>query len=199
ALEHVHVDHARAVVITVEDRVGARRIVQTVRALNPHAYLLVRTRYVTDADELKVLGATEIVAEELESSLELSSRVMAAYGASPSAIFVEKSLVRRDGYRLLFGQEVPSDMPTLRELLTSADLMTFEVEEGSEVCGRTLASLDLRKHHQVSVLSIERGGGSLVNPSPDLELEPGDRVVVFGMGDALRAAAARFERRGGAH
>ncbi len=199
ALEHVHVETARAVVVTVEDRVAARRIVETARALNPHAYVLVRTRYVADASELQALGATEVVPEELESSLELSARVMAAYGASPSAIFVERSLVRRDGYRLLFDQEVPTEMPTLRELLTSADLATVEVQQGSQASGRTLMELDLRRRAHVSVLSVERGGTSMVNPAPDLALEPGDRVVVFGRADAVRSAEARFLRRRPAH
>ncbi len=199
ALEHVDVGVARAIAVTVEDRVAAQRIVQTARALNPHAYLLVRTRYVADASALHELGATEVVPEELESSLELAARVMAAYGASPSAIFVERSLVRRDGYRLLFDQEVPTDMPSLRELLTSADLATLEVAEGSEADGRTLAELDLRRRANVTVLSVEHGGAPIVNPAADVALAPGDRVVVFGEGEALRAVETRFERMQTAH
>jgi CPA2 family monovalent cation:H+ antiporter-2 len=191
-LEHVHFDRAKALVITMDDRAGARQIVAAARALNQGAYVLVRTRYVTDAAELLELGASDVVPEELEVSLELGARVMGAYGASPSAIFVEKELVRRDGYRLLFDQEAPSQMPTLQQLLTSAELATMEVSEGAEVAGATLMSLALPRRYGVTVLSVQRAETSIVNPAPDFTLCPKDRVVVFGEPEALRSAGRHF-------
>jgi CPA2 family monovalent cation:H+ antiporter-2 len=193
-LEHVHFGGARAMVITIEDRAAARQIVTVARALNAHAYILARTRYVSDVTELRGLGASEVVPEELESSLELGARVMGAYGASPTAIFVEKELVRRDGYRILFDQEVPMPMPTLHQLLTSAELATLEVAEGAAVAGRMLAELALPRRHGINVLSVQRAETSMVNPPPDLALCPGDRVVVYGEAEALRAVARHFAR-----
>jgi CPA2 family monovalent cation:H+ antiporter-2 len=169
-LEHVHFEKARALVITIEDRAAARQIITVARTLNAHAYVLARTRYVSDVSELRALGASEVVPEELEASLELGARVMGAYGASPSAIFVEKELVRRDGYRILFDQEVPVRLPTLHQLLTRGELVTMEVAAGSAVAGRTLADLALPRRHGITVLSVQRADESMVNPPPDLAL-----------------------------
>ena len=49
------------------------------RHLNPSVRIVVRTRYVLSIDELMRLGATEVVVEEFEASLELFARVLEFY------------------------------------------------------------------------------------------------------------------------
>jgi K+/H+ antiporter YhaU regulatory subunit KhtT len=48
--------------------------------------------------------------------------------------------------------------------------------------------LQLRARTGASVVGIERGGESLVNPDPDEELLPGDDVLLIGTKEHLEAA-----------
>lgn len=66
------------------------------------------------------------------------------------------------------------------------------VEEASEVAGKTLAELALRSAQGIMVLGIEPTSGPF-NPIPDgdTRLNPGDRLVVYGLDERV----ARFARR----
>jgi len=191
-LEHVAVGRARAVVITVADRLAGRTICALARQMNPTAEIVVRTRYVADVEELHELGANEVVPEEFETALELVGRVMASYGASESAVFLEKTLIRRERYGLLLGEPPAHHHPTLQQLLGSAHVQSVVVEEGSEADGATVASLALPERFGVLVLVIERDGRPTVSPPPDQVIGVGERVFVFGPTLAVEPAIATF-------
>ncbi len=100
-LEHLGVSRARALVVTIGDAPTTRRIVAAAHALNPHLYIVARTRYARDADSLYDLGATEVIPEEFETSLGLVSAVLASYGAGAAEIVREQDRIRRDANDLL--------------------------------------------------------------------------------------------------
>lgn len=70
---------ARAIVIVINDSAAARRIVQQARRLAPQAFIIVRTRYLREVEALHELGADDVVADELEISIEVYSRVLARF------------------------------------------------------------------------------------------------------------------------
>jgi len=70
---------ARAIVVVINDSAAARRITQTARRIAPQAFILVRTRYLTEVEALHDLGADEVVADELEISIEVYSRVLGRF------------------------------------------------------------------------------------------------------------------------
>lgn len=65
-LEHAHVDHARAVVITLPHRRSALQVLDHVRRLAPEAHVIVRTRYEIHRDEFTTAGADIVVGDEQE-------------------------------------------------------------------------------------------------------------------------------------
>ena len=71
ALEHAHVQDARAVVLLINDPPAAARTVDAIRRSAPDVPVLVRTRYVGDTAPLLGVGATSVVAEELEASMQV--------------------------------------------------------------------------------------------------------------------------------
>jgi len=111
-LEHVGIAHAKALVIAVAAPEVERRAVATARRLNPALHIVVRTRYVLAIDELQRLGATEVVPEEFETSIEVFARVLASYGVSGERIREEILAVRRDHYERFRGRERPAGMAT---------------------------------------------------------------------------------------
>jgi K+:H+ antiporter len=178
-LERVGVRSARAVVVAVTDPLATRRIVALVRRLNPTATLLVRTRYVRDVDTLQVLGASKVVAEELEGTIDLLTHVLRDFGLASGAVasFVEE--LRDEGYALLQTPPGVALDPWLAELLQRVSTEWVEVPS-SFGSGQTLGSLALRARTGASVLAIARGGVHTPNPAAEHPVLAGDRLLVFG-------------------
>jgi len=51
------------------------------------------------------------------------------------------------------------------------------------MAGETLSRINVRKEYGVSILAIRRKGEVIVNPSGDMDLQPGDEVIVIGAPD----------------
>src|SRR4029453_3799581 len=73
------------VVVAITDPLATRRIVGLVHRLNPGAKLIARTRYVRDVDALQTLGATAVVAEELEAAIDLLPPGLREFGPPAGA------------------------------------------------------------------------------------------------------------------
>lgn len=75
-LEHVHIPHAAAVVITVPDPEASRSVIQHVRALAPRVPILARSRYHVHRFELEMAGAQVVVDEESVMGATLAAALM---------------------------------------------------------------------------------------------------------------------------
>ena len=76
----------------------------------------------------------------------------------------------------------------LPPLLREAELETVVVSAESVAAGKLIRELHLRRRTGASVVGIERGGESIVNPGPDEELLPDDGVLLLGTRHQLEAA-----------
>jgi CPA2 family monovalent cation:H+ antiporter-2 len=74
--------------------------------------------------------------------------------------------------------------PVLRE----ADLKTVCLDAASPALGKLIRELQLRTRTGASIVAIERGGVTMVNPAADEELQAGDRVLLLGTQTQLRQA-----------
>ena len=178
-LERLGVRSARAVVVAITDPLATRRIVSIVRRLNPGARLIARTRYVQDVDPLQTLGASTVVAEELEAAIDLLTHVLREFGLASGAIAQFVDELRGEGYALLQTPPGVGLDPWLAELLQQVATDWVEVPAGF-AAGQSIASLALRSRTGASVLAMERGGITTPNPGPSQSLEAGDRLLVFG-------------------
>ena len=180
-LELVNAEKARAIVVVIDDPAGARRIVELARRLAPDAYILVRSRYLREVEPLLALGADEVIADELEVSIEVFSRVLA------------RMLVPRDDIKRLIGEVRGEWRRMARGLAPEAtsvtdlgvavpDLAThtLRLTAQSALVGHTIASSGLRHAHGVTVLAITRGGAPVANPTGDTTFAAGDVVFVIG-------------------
>lgn len=183
-LELVNVTRARAVVVVIDDRGAARRIVELVRRLAPAAFILVRSRYLREVETLLALGADEVIADELEVSIEVFSRVLA------------RMLVPRDQIKRLIGDvrgewrrmarhlaPEATRVNDLRVVLPQLATHSIALQEGNSLVGRSIARSGLRQEHGVTVLAVHRAGQTLANPSGDLVFEVEDVLFVIGPQD----------------
>jgi len=85
-LERLAIDRAGAVLVTMNDTHAAGRTLSEVRRNWPKVPVFVRARDAAHSQELRRLGADHIVPEALESSLQLSGRVLVAMGTPTEAV-----------------------------------------------------------------------------------------------------------------
>ncbi len=79
-LHRLHVETARALVVTMSDHAASDRLVATARAARPDLPIMVRARDARHAAHLYAIGATDAVPETLEASLQLSEAVLVEIG-----------------------------------------------------------------------------------------------------------------------
>ena len=189
ALQQAGLAQARVLVVAINDAGAARRTVALARRLAPSVQVIVRTRFVRDTEELMRLGASQVVPEEFETSLEIFGRVLRELHVPRGAIAVQTELVRREGYQLLRGPVSEArHLAIVGEILASTAVDTLFVSATCAACGRTLGELDFRNRTGATVMSIVREGQELHGPGATQTLEPGDLLVVSGNHDELDAA-----------
>jgi CPA2 family monovalent cation:H+ antiporter-2 len=108
-LVHAGVDRARMLVIADDDPATAHRIAAVARPIAPAARILVRTRYVGDIVPLTDAGANRVIAEEMESVVQLFSDVLRTYEIAPDEIERHEDTVRRGGYAALRQETLPAE------------------------------------------------------------------------------------------
>lgn len=79
-IDRLDLDHARALIVTMDEPVLVSRIVKKLHKLRPDLPIIVRARDAAHAGELYRAGATHAVPETLESSLQLSEAVLVDLG-----------------------------------------------------------------------------------------------------------------------
>ena len=135
-LEHVRLRHARILVFAISSPTEERRGVVIAREMNPTIRIVVRTRYIRAIDQLMTLGATDVVVEEFEVSLELFAKALDSYEIPINRIWREVESVRTEHYGLLRGTAAPDlRLDTLKHLGIHDALELIEVESGAQAVG----------------------------------------------------------------
>jgi CPA2 family monovalent cation:H+ antiporter-2 len=180
-LQHMGVHSANAMVLAISDPATTRRAVQAAHALNPDLYLIVRTRYLSDIEDLRRLGANEIIPEEFETSVEIFARVLTRYGVPRNLILDLIDRLRRDHYDVMrnLGHS-PTKMELPSDALSELDVELCSLRPDSPAVGRSLAEIDLRAQTGATVIGVRRGREVLVNPGPDFQFHNEDIAILLG-------------------
>ncbi len=188
-LRHVQIEYAKVLVVATSDPFGARRIVQLARELNPTVHIVVRTRYLKELEELRQLGANEIIPEEFETSIEISTLVLQTYKLPKQVILEKAEQIRREGYALLRRGELPELAHHLRAgTLVDVEVETCRIDEDSPALGKYLGELAIRQRTGASVIALMKAGVTQSNPSNKSRLEVGDVLALLGSSDNIRKA-----------
>ena len=192
-LEHVRLAHARVLVFTISSPTDERRGVALARDINPSVRILVRTRHVRGIDQLMTLGATDVVVEEFEASLELFAKALDSYQIPANRIWRQVESVRTEHYGLLRGTAAPDlRLDALKHLGIHDALELFEVEEGALAVGATPTTLELRRRTGAVQIAVVRQGKPIYQRDPSFRYEVGDTVVLVGDSDSLSQAMPLF-------
>jgi CPA2 family monovalent cation:H+ antiporter-2 len=196
-LRHMRIEDAKVLVVAVSDPFITRRAVQIAKGLNPKLYVVVRTRYLRELEELHQLGADDVVPEEFETSIEIFALVLRTYKLPQDFVIQKAEQVRREGYALLRRSELPELAHHLHGgILTDAEVETCRIDDDSPAREKTLAEIALRPRTGASVIAWTRAGVTQANPSENTRLIAGDIVVLLGSRAQIQQAMGLLVQMG---
>jgi CPA2 family monovalent cation:H+ antiporter-2 len=193
ALGHAHLSEARLVVLLMNDKQAATRVVDMLRRAAPHVPILMRTHYLAERESLMKMGARDVVAEEVEGAVEVIARLLRIVEVPRNVIEESIQTIRGETQTSERKQTLPraqlGDVRALSELKIESVL----VRENSAAAGASPAGLNLRSTTGVLVVGLRRGEKLLQNPDPNSAFEAGDVVYFVGTSSAIREAVPLFD------
>ena len=164
-LERAGIRRARGLIATTANDATNMYIVLSARVLNPGLHIVSRAVDETSVAKLIRAGANRAI-----SPYAIGGHRLAHLMLSPTVVDFFETALRKGN-----------------EALNIEDLA---VSAGSPILGKTLGTIDIRQATGATVLAILREEMPLVNPSSDLTLAAGDRLLALGTTDQLE----RLER-----
>lgn len=177
-LEKAGVEKARVMVIAISDPAATRRIITTARRMSPGIHIIVRTRFISNVNDLHNLGANEVIPEEYETSIEIFARVLNRYLVPVDEIESFINMVRSEDYemfRSISRLEAQDDF-----YLQSINLWTIRVGETFLYRDAKISEVDFRNRYGISVIAIRRNDELISNPGADDIISMGDLLIVIG-------------------
>ncbi|HII93119.1 MAG TPA: potassium transporter KefB [Methanosarcina sp.] len=195
-MEHAGIKSARVLIIGISDSTATGKIVENAKKLNPNICIIAKVRNLQEMRHLNALGADEIIPEEYETSVEIFVRVLEKYMVPRENIEKLVNDVRANGYRMmrkLSGNTCGDSEFSIKDGLPGVDIQILKVGQGSSFDGKTLADLDFRKNHGVTVLSIRRGSDVIYTPEGNFILHAKDACILLGKPEDLCNIRRFFE------
>jgi CPA2 family monovalent cation:H+ antiporter-2 len=178
---------AAQVIVAVPDIDVAHAAVRHARALNPRARILARAHQPAGAARLITAGASEVIQPEFEAASTLIRHALRGLDLPRERVLGYLEMLRK-------AMETPApaamtggeSLPELKEVA---------VDNGT-LADQSLRDARIRERYGVTVVALTRVDGTMIlHPTADVVVHPGDRVLVFGLGDKIAefATAARTD------
>ncbi len=180
-LEHMGITKAKVLAIVISDPAAVQATVAEAIKLNPNIRIIARSRFLAEVDILHKLGASDVVAEEFESSIEIFSRVLYQYMIPKQDIDTMVNIIRQENYSTLrkTSQQM-SGMDDFLEEFSQVNIHVIRLEENAPLSGKTLSESELPNKYGVTVVAIKSGGQMIPTPKADTILQHGDILYIFG-------------------
>ncbi len=140
--------------------------------MNPTLYIIVRTRYIYEMEELRNLGADEVIPEEFETSVEIFTRVMNQYHLTDDEVHKFVDELRADEYemfRALANWEI--NTCSVNDALTDIQVSSFTIEEDVKLGDLCLNDQDL------TPIAVARKDQIIRDLEDNLQLKPDDVLI----------------------
>ncbi len=188
-LKKFGIEQANVLIVAIGDSFAARKIIKIAKQLNPSLYIITRSQFVAEIEELLKLGADEVISEEFEASLELFVKVLEYYKVPKNEILPLVEKLRSEHYEILRKEDLSLlrlDIP--QEWWKLFKVQTYIVKPKSPLIGLTLSRLNLRAKTGATIIAIKRGEEVLLNPSGEISLQPEDLLVLIGDDPSINRA-----------
>lgn len=176
----VNVRKSRAVVIAISDYRETENMVRAIRMVCQTTYLVVRSKYVKETNELLALGADDVIPEEFETSIEISSRILNRFLIPTEDIDSFISMLRSDNYQLLEGKrKLPKTYRS--EKFPNLNITTIHVgrDSGGPV-GKSIGESNIRNKYGVNIIGIGRNDEMHFHFDAHEKILQNDLLFVYG-------------------
>jgi monovalent cation:H+ antiporter-2, CPA2 family len=190
-LQKAHVDSARIILVSVGDLIVSMAIVDRVRQLNKHAFILVRTKHVEDIEELYRIGASQVIPEEFETAIELFERILSNFLLPLKEIENVISRVRDDHYGIFYEKTDKVKYNILKEI-PNIEIIALKISKDSILSGKTLHESQLRSQYGVTLVALKRNEKLIEHPAPKTTFLGGDIVYIMGKSEQISNARELF-------
>jgi monovalent cation:H+ antiporter-2, CPA2 family len=184
------VERAKVVVVGLPDPIAARRVVGLVHALNPAAYIIVRSRLPGEMQELTALGARRVIIEKLEAGAEIASCLLAKYLVPRNEIERLIHDAREDTYEMVrHPRSAELELLDLKLHIPDLELLSFRM---SSRAGASIG--DLPREGKMTILALKRGGEVLHNPPAHTIIEADDILLLVARGADAKGLREELEK-----
>lgn len=183
-LQKAHVAQAHVVVISIGKLDVLKVIIEKIRLLNKYAAIVVRTQHIEDIEALYKIGATQVIPEEFETSIDLFERVMANFLLPRKEIELVVDRIRSDHYGI-FLEENTSARYNISKDIPDVEIIPMEVTKGAPIIGKTLIESQLRQLYGVTLVALKRDQKVIDHPKPTLIFNEGDVAYILGKTDQI--------------
>ena len=161
ALRDVGIERAKGLIATLGSDADNLFLILSARTLNPTLYLSARVGEDEAASKMKRAGADQVFAPYSSTGARMAQALLRPHVSQ----FLDS---------------------TTRNMGLNVGIEQVEVLTGSEVDGKTLEEVRLRRELGVIVLAIKRSEGKMeFNPAAEARLVGGDFLIVMGEPDSL--------------
>jgi CPA2 family monovalent cation:H+ antiporter-2 len=186
-LEAARAERAELAIVAVPEIERAHLAVRNLRELNPDMPILARAHQTESRDRLIRAGATEVIQPELEAAGTLIRHALGTL-----ALPREKALAYLQRFRAAMDAAAPDASTAGSEALPQVREVTIGADGFAD---QSLREARIRERFGVTVLAITRADGETVlHPSADTILRPGDRAQIFGLPEQITAFLAESDR-----
>lgn len=184
-LERAGAAHAALAVVALPEAERVHLAVRHLRDINPRVAILARAHDPNAVDRLRDAGASEVIQPELEAASTLIRHALRRLALPREAVL--DYLERFRGAMDTAGQVPPEELPGVREVVIAP----------GGLADQSLREARIRERFGVTVVAVSHDGDpTVLHPSAETVLRPGDTVRVFGLPEQIDAfvAAADAER-----
>jgi CPA2 family monovalent cation:H+ antiporter-2 len=186
-LRQAYVHTAELVVVSVGALITSMSIVEHIRAMNKHAHIIVRTRHVTDIEELYRLGANQVIPEEFETAIDFYERILGKYLLPRMDIERAIARTREDNYGIFRDKSKEGGYSLLKDI-PDLEIAAVRVGEKSVFAGKTIAQTALRKTCGVTMVAVKTADKIIPNPEPATIINGNDIAYLLGKPEMIAIA-----------
>ena len=142
---------------------------------------MVKTRFSSQVDELKKVGASQVIPEEFETSIEIFSRVLREFRMPNNIIEQQVELVRLEGYGMFRGLSLNMEsLQNFSTYLTASLSQSYQVTDDCWSHGKQFDHLELTRQTGATLIAVVRNNHAEPNPPGDFCIATGDVLILFG-------------------
>lgn len=178
-LQKAYVETAEIVVVSIGDAITALGVIEQVRRLNKTAYIMVRSRHVSDIEDLYDMGADQVIPEEFETAIEMFERILKKLLIPKGKIEEAIEHIRDDNYGI-FREKEEANSFALSDEIPGIEIVAVRARNYPVFQGKSLKDIHLRTEFGVTVVAVKREDDIHENPAAGFVFESDDILYILG-------------------